>query len=106
MNFSALNGRIQQFQNVSNNLSINEIKEWQEDMHWIFIFISFQFQNKGFSDNLNIPQQLVEYCLAKYRSREFIPINFDQLVHQSLTCPMNNEFSTENLDPYTLYKIF
>lgn len=75
-------------------------------MHWIFIILGYQFQQIGFNHISNIPEQLAQRCIAGYRTGEFIPVDFEQLMHRCLAYPFDSEFSTEKLDPVTLYVDF
>lgn len=83
-------------------VTIHEIRQWQEDMHWIFLILGYQFQQSGFDCISNLPEEIAQRCLAGYRSGEFIRVDFEQLIHRCLTRPLDDEFSTIKLDPVTL----
>uniref|UniRef100_A0A915E073 Exportin-4 n=1 Tax=Ditylenchus dipsaci TaxID=166011 RepID=A0A915E073_9BILA len=97
-----LNGYIRQFRQISSSVTIEEVRRWQEDMHWLFLLIGHQLQQSSFDCISNLPDEFATMCLDGYKSGEYVRINNEQFFSQCLTQPLDETVLDQKIDPVTL----
>lgn len=102
LNCRILLERMQQFRAVNASTTMEEIRAWQEDMHWTLLVMGFQLQQNSFDCISNLPQELAQRCLSGYRTGEFVHVNFDAMVQKCLDSPLDPAFFAQKLDPVSL----
>ncbi|KAI1733017.1 exportin-4 [Ditylenchus destructor] len=95
-----LNEHMRQFRGVTSATTTEEVRGWQENMHWLLMLVGSQLQQNSFDTNL--PEEFAVRCINGYKSGEFVRVDFEQFFLQCLSQPLDESILGQGIDPIAL----
>ncbi|KAI1726547.1 exportin-4 [Ditylenchus destructor] len=95
-----LNEHMRQFRGVTSATTTEEVRGWQENMHWLLMLIGSQLQQNSFDTNM--PEEFAVRCINGYKSGEFVRVDFEQFFLQCLSQPLDESILGQGIDPIAL----
>lgn len=96
--YRAIRTTILNFQLDSETANLTDIRNWQENLHWLFMLLEFHFQQSDSVCDTNLPQKLALRVLNGLKAGEFVQINFIEMLTACINQPADIERLPENLD--------